>query len=165
MNDLEGLALRRWRKHERHRKYRHQSHAPCDRTILVVHCVHASFHCPFIFSFTACASFSISSAFFTTVTDSVCSFVLSTYCFSSVASCNNLSVSFLRSCCRFSFATFSAARFCWASHSISAGVRWLWPEIGGIVWSCASLCNPRSKQNISGTTMAALRKIRRRSVL
>ena len=39
---------------------------------------------PFILSFTLCASFSISSAFLTTSTESIFSFVLSTYSFSSV---------------------------------------------------------------------------------
>ena len=55
---------------------------------------------PFILSFTLCASFSISSAFLTTSTDSVLSSVLSTYSFSSVASLSNFSVSRLRSAWR-----------------------------------------------------------------
>src|SRR5271166_5282157 len=82
-----------------------------ERT-LFVHCAHPSFYCPFILSFTAFASFSISSAFLITSSDSVFLSVLSTYCFSSVASCSSLSVSFLMSRWRCSPSFFCALALC-----------------------------------------------------
>ena len=51
---------------------------------------------PFILSFTLRASFSISSAFFSTSIDSMFSFDLSTYSFNSCDSLSSLSVSLLR---------------------------------------------------------------------
>ena len=56
------------------------------------------------------ASFSICSAFLITSSEMMFSFVLSTYCFNSVARSSSLSVSFLMSCWRCSFCFFTISR-------------------------------------------------------
>lgn len=98
---------------------------------------------PRIFVFTLCASFSISSAFLITSSERMFSFVLSTYCFSSVDSFTNLSVSLLSSAWRCWFAFFSMllrmsggivlsfpgdvrGTFC-----PSCGISWLWTATRG----------------------------------